>query len=875
MKLVFESTEENQDLFNLRSFQSICDIETTIIRPSLLPYLKGLSCQHMISLPILTAAYSKKTCGGLTEVDITSMRNLLADCYPYFKSEGMDPKAPEKCKGKDNMVHNIFYYLTDVNFKPTHNDSSKLTYTNMVYSVRFPHEKSYFQSVFEGKDISHGSVKLVSFYAGLDLNVKYSLFSDYLEVDLMNYIGFLACGLILSILFIYLFSFVLAAATFCNVLFSFTTAYVIYYYVLGITFFPFINILAALILVAVGADDVFIFYDAWKQAEKDDEYVPLQNRVGRAFSHAAASIAVTSLTTSASFFANYITNIVCIKCFALFAGLAILTNFVYMVTWTPSIIIGIHIVQNWFLKVMRELGIECIDTVMYGTNAIMRYRAKVSRAIFDQCLPWLIEKLWFVWIPLLLIVGVGGLVTVFYYPRLQLPKSKEFQLFPTHQYMEYWDQNMRSEFQFVVDAEDKYKIPLYFVWGYLPRDNGKWFDHDDLGHLVVDTEFDFFSKESQSYLKKFVDNLWSSDFVHVDAGVKNDNLSFYEAVEHLLEKCKLKDGKDGYFELHFRQCCNETKMPFSREFMDRCMPALSFGVPRYVKQEKSIGMPIFDQSNNLTAYMIEIMSNKFFTTSYEEMDEFYIKVDKFIRAQNEMAPVGLKHGFVSGKYEFLFYALQKAIASGTYFSILLSLGAAALLMLLTSLNLLLTFYAMVTITLAIAVTIGCFVLLGWHLNIVESITISLAVGLSIDFTIHYGMSYRLSKEKYRLARTRESFSRVGSAIVMAALTTFAAGAAMMPSRIVPYLQLGIFLMVVMAFSWLYATFFFMSICRIIGPNGKFCQIPILCGKKRNSTAEEEENAENTYRHSFVNDPTLALDSLERNASSPDAFILAP
>jgi predicted RND superfamily exporter protein len=152
-------------------------------------------------------------------------------------------------------------------------------------------------------------------------------------------------------------------------------------------------------------------------------------------------------------------------------------------------------------------------------------------------------------------------------------------------------------------------------------------------------------------------------------------------------------------------------------------------------------------------------------------------------------------------------------------------------MLLTTMNLIITFYAIITITFAIICTVASIVLLGWDLNIIESITISLAVGLSIDFTIHYGVAYRLSCTKEPRSRVNESFSRVGSAVAMAALTTFAAGIAMMPARVIAYTKLGTFLMLVMTFSWVYATFLFQSICRIIGPRGNFCQITFTKCKK--------------------------------------------
>ena len=59
---------------------------------------------------------------------------------------------------------------------------------------------------------------------------------------------------------------------------------------------------------------------------------------------------------------------------------------------------------------------------------------------------------------------------------------------------------------------------------------------------------------------------------------------------------------------------------------------------------------------------------------------------------------------------------------------------------------------------------------------------------------------------------------------MAALTTFAAGASVMSTKIVAFYELGSFLMIVMTFSWLYSTFFFQSLLSAFGPNGNFCQL---------------------------------------------------
>lgn len=104
------------------------------------------------------------------------------------------------------------------------------------------------------------------------------------------------------------------------------------------------------------------------------------------------------------------------------------------------------------------------------------------------------------------------------------------------------------------------------------------------------------------------------------------------------------------------------------------------------------------------------------------------------------APPGFDSGwFIS--VAFALYDLQHQLITGTYSSLITSMVIALLMLLLTSGNILISIYAIVTISFTIADTIAIFVLLGWDLNILESIVIIMSVGLSVDFSCHYGVAY--------------------------------------------------------------------------------------------------------------------------------------
>ncbi len=122
------------------------------------------------------------------------------------------------------------------------------------------------------------------------------------------------------------------------------------------------------------------------------------------------------------------------------------------------------------------------------------------------------------------------------------------------------------------------------------------------------------------------------------------------------------------------------------------------------------------------------------------MDSFWKKVSSWVDTEMSKAPPGMLNGW-AGCWGIDLYALQIGLSDGTYSSLGISVAVSFTAMLLTTLNIFISIYAIITIIGIIAITIGSLVLAGWQLNIFESIVMSVAVGLSIDFTMHYSVAY--------------------------------------------------------------------------------------------------------------------------------------
>ena len=165
-----------------------------------------------------------------------------------------------------------------------------------------------------------------------------------------------------------------------------------------------------------------------------------------------------------------------------------------------------------------------------------------------------------------------------------------------------------------------------------------------------------------------------------------------------------------------------------------------------------------------------------------------------------------------------FYDLQKSLFDGTFIAIAVAMIMSFLVLVVSTRNIILSLFAILTVFSVILITIAILVLLGWELNILESVVITLAIGLSVDFTLHYGIMYKLSGQTDRACSVRSSLASVGSPVTMAAFTTFAAGLCLLPARVLAYIQIGTFIVVLMTISWIFSTFFFLALLSAWGPN---------------------------------------------------------
>lgn len=845
-RMVFEPTQQ-ASLLSANALHSMCRLEQQTIR-SHIQFMKACytsnitnACCPSWSLPNYVALLNNKSnCLNITNADVQATLQLLRTCSHFYRTRELRhdcsdrgtsstnscKRVPVQCTRFDAVYH-ILHYLVDVDFMCVERPNNEhVSYALSVLPIYAGNDvRAIYDDEFKAGDIQDETTKISGLYFG----IKQDLFSEYLTTDAIY--PCLGVVFVVLLMWVYIGSLFVTVMTVLSMGMSLICAYFVYFAVFRIPFFPFMNLTSVILLVGIGADDAFVFCDIWKQSRKDRPNAPRVIVVMETLRHAAMSMFVTSLTTASAFYANTISNITAIKCFGLYAGTAILLNFVFTITWLPAAVV----IDDKYFKVVKDCSSQQHDKkyksknffnhVSDICNRCTEWISDWSRIFFQKILPCVVIKPRLLWLLLLGIVMIGGFCLIFLDPRLQLPTLPEFQLFRSMHPFERYDFVYKDLFWFEkVNRGSLYAhLPITVVWGVEPVDSGNPLDPDDIGNLVLNPDFDMASPKSQLWLLRFCKLLRNQTFFSSTPSLKIENC-FIETFTQWMDSRSCVDDKTG---MNNAPCCKGSRFPYSRTVFNQCLQTAVSDLhqysPSYFDKWKP-GPRFSSEDNAVRAVIIEFDSTFAFSHSYEEMKEFWTKLESWMKPVLKTAPPGLKDGWFISYLDF--YNLQDNLARGTPLSLGLSIIIAMVVMFLTTRNFVISLFAILSISGTICVTIGALVLLGWQLNILESVILSVSVGLSIDFTVHYGVAYRIAPEPDRESRVVYSLAHMGSAISMAALTTFVAGALMMPASILSYTQMGTFLMLIMTISWLYSTLFFQSMCRVIGPEGDVGQLPV-------------------------------------------------
>ncbi|KAH3854522.1 hypothetical protein DPMN_097065, partial [Dreissena polymorpha] len=123
---------------------------------------------------------------------------------------------------------------------------------------------------------------------------------------------------------------------------SFIGTNLIYTVVIGFKYIGFFHVLTLFIVLGIGADDIFVFYDVWRNTAYD-QYPSLAHRLSDAFRKSVFSMLFTSLTTAVAFFATAISPLLATRSFGVFSGLVVTLNYISVILYFPTVVVLYHV----------------------------------------------------------------------------------------------------------------------------------------------------------------------------------------------------------------------------------------------------------------------------------------------------------------------------------------------------------------------------------------------------------------------------------------------------------------------------------------------------------------------------------------------------
>jgi predicted RND superfamily exporter protein len=144
-------------------------------------------------------------------------------------------------------------------------------------------------------------------------------------------------------------SWFLTAVGMFEIVMSLPLAWITFSYIFQIKYFSALNSLCLFIVMAIGADDIFVFMDAYKRsASKGPEVLSsLETRMSWVYRRSGSAMFLTTTTTCCAFLCTLISPIAGTRSFGIFAAFVILFDYLLVMTlFCTSVIIYHNRLEN-------------------------------------------------------------------------------------------------------------------------------------------------------------------------------------------------------------------------------------------------------------------------------------------------------------------------------------------------------------------------------------------------------------------------------------------------------------------------------------------------------------------------------------------------
>jgi hypothetical protein len=153
---------------------------------------------------------------------------------------------------------------------------------------------------------------------------------------------------------------------------------------------------------------------------------------------------------------------------------------------------------------------------------------------------------------------------------------------------------------------------------------------------------------------------------------------------------------------------------------------------------------------------------------------------------------------------------QKIFRTSAITGALIGCLIAFVVILISTRNWVVSVLSTVNIVCVLLCVVGFVTMIGWTLSTITAILISILAGFSVDYVVHLAHAFVTTKGD-REAKIRGAFADMGVSVFSGMLTSVVASLPLFLCQIQFFASFGTFLCCTIAFSWVYANFFFMGL----------------------------------------------------------------
>ena len=569
-------------------------------------------------------------------------------------------------------------------------------------------------------------------------------------------------------------SFAIASVGMFQILLSFPVTYFFYRVVLNIHHFGTLQVLAVYVILGIGADDIFVLYDAFMQAPGEGAC-----RLSFALRRAVSAMSVTSLTTFAAFVVTGLSPIMNIKVFGIFAALLVACNFLLCCLLTPILITLVHTGQccgsgSCCRSKMRDAGVRDEGANDAGTKGkgtkeegtkeegvkeegVKEEGAKgdekkekkelrIVEQFYNQKLsPFVVHYRW--WIVL---VGVGLIVGFGSQALLLAPSDKGIgDIWPdTHPVAVVSD--MKSGIFLKGEAKYERIDVVYGITG-IDRSQTGSFDPADKGTLLWNEQFVMDDVQEQQAMYNLCNVLKTQPYVHSIECFIHDLVRWRKYYGLSEFPIALKEQYYGNITAMMNM-----KMPVSNPPVHVLM---KMNPHTQTTEEKNQMIEMMSlgkrhQALNTVRYNDEHMtsirlSRIIVLLQHSWHAKVSIKVQERTDTQaiinqehdKEQTPTSFSTKGILSSRGYVWMDTQLSLVESSLFGLSVAFILALVVLFIATSSLVVAMISILSIVGIVSVVLGMMVLMGRDLGFMESICVTVIVGLAVDYVVHIGISY--------------------------------------------------------------------------------------------------------------------------------------